>query len=318
MKTDKRIFRMILIIAMSQVPVTGIKAQQLAEVAVPIKLPSVLFEPSFYIWLMLGSIITAVMLTLLKVVRVLSDQLAIKIDVSTTSEAQQVSRVGLNRWQRFLKSMTRSVPIELERDVMLDHDYDGIRELDNELPPWWKYGFGLTVLFAVFYLFNFHVSGTGKLQLQEYQDQLAEAEIQKAELLKNVAYNVNASNVIALTDQISLAEGQSVFQKNCVACHKADGGGNVGPNLTDDYWIHGGGIKNIFNTITQGVPAKGMISWKTQLPPRQIQEVASFILTLHGTNPLDAKEAQGDMWKDDAVVDTSSLSPRDAAKMIKS
>ncbi len=212
-------------------------------------------------------------------------------------------------WTKFdRKFLTRAIPIEKEADIMLDHNYDGIRELDNSLPPWWKWGFIVTIIFAVVYMISYHVSGTGKLQLQEYKDELTQAQIAKEERIKISGENVNEENVIALTDVNRLTEGKNIFDKNCVACHLADGGGQVGPNLTDDFWIHGGGIKNIFATITNGVPAKGMISWKTQLSPKQMQQVASFILTLHGTIPLVAKEPQGDKWVEPMNQATDSTS----------
>ena len=110
---------------------------------------------------------------------------------------------------------------------------------------------------------------------------------------------INAENVKLLTSPADLSSGKSIFEANCVACHRKDAGGLVGPNLTDDYWIHGGGIKNIFHTISEGVPQKGMISWKTQLNPKQIQEVASYVISLHGTNPENPNPPQGTIWKED-------------------
>lgn len=223
-----------------------------------------------------------------------------------------------NVWTKFdRKFLTRAIPLEREADIMLDHNYDGIRELDNSLPPWWKWGFIFTIIFAVVYMISYHVSGTGKLQLQEYKDELTQAQIAKEERIKISGENVNEENVIVLSEVNGLAEGKNIFVKNCVACHLADGGGQVGPNLTDDFWIHGGGIKNIFATITNGVPAKGMISWKTQLAPKQIQQVASFIVTLQGTKPLVAKEPQGDKWVDPLKQETDSSATEVAGSSLK-
>jgi cytochrome c oxidase cbb3-type subunit III len=204
------------------------------------------------------------------------------------------------------KVLTRAVPVEQERDILLDHDYDGIKELDNNLPPWWKWGFYITILFSVVYLFNYHFS-SGKNQLQEYATEISDAESAKAERLKNAAENITAESVVAFKEEALVAEGHETFTKLCAACHLGDGGGQVGPNLTDKYWIHGGGIKNIFKTISEGVPAKGMISWKTQLTPKQIQQVASFVLTLEGTKPATPKEAQGEIWIDTATSEKDSL-----------
>jgi cytochrome c oxidase cbb3-type subunit 3 len=217
-------------------------------------------------------------------------------------------------WSKLMKALKRSVPVTQEADVMLDHNYDGIRELDNQLPPWWKWGFYFTILFAFVYLFYYHVSGKGKLQLGEYADELKQAQLAADERMKDAANNINDANVVAFTDAHEIAEGKNIFMKNCVACHGNFGQGNIGPNLTDDYWLHGGGIKNVFHTITEGYPMKGMISWKAQLAPKQIQEVASFVLTLHGTNPEAAKEPQGDLWTEQPKVDTVATAAVDSSK----
>ncbi|MFM2207850.1 MAG: hypothetical protein RL213_1825 [Bacteroidota bacterium] len=282
----------------------------------PVQLPSYLWEPTFYLWLVTAGIIIAVFFTLSRAVNVLTGLLEDKRN-ETVGQAAKVAeyRERPNAWISFIRSMTRSVPVEQEKDVMLDHDYDGIRELDNQLPPWWKYGFYLTIVFGVFYLFGYHLAGTGKLQVQEYDEQMAEAAARKEEMMKHNAEFVTAENVTVLSDAVLVAEGKGIFEKNCAACHKSDGGGNVGPNLTDDFWIHGGGIGNIFRTVTEGVPAKGMISWKSQLSPKQIQEVSSYVLTLHGTNPSGAKEPQGDLWKEVSMVTDSTVS--DSVTVVK-
>jgi cytochrome c oxidase cbb3-type subunit 3 len=190
--------------------------------------------------------------------------------------------------------LTDSVPVEHEKDILLDHDYDGIKELDNNLPPWWLYMFYLSIAFSVFYFAKHHIFGDGDIMYKQYNEQMAEAEVQIAEYMKIAGNSIDENNVEALTDAGAIAEGKDIYTKNCIACHGANGEGGVGPNLTDNYWLHGCGIKNIFKTIKNGVPEKGMISWKTQLSPVQIQQVASYIITLHGTNPAGAKEPQGD------------------------
>ena len=191
-------------------------------------------------------------------------------------------------WSKF----SGAVPIEREDEILMKDDFDGIKELDNKIPPWFNLLFLITIVFAVIYMLNYYVFKTGKLQYQEYQEEMHEAAIQKAELIKSGAL-VNENTVTRLTDVSSLNAGKNIFKMNCVPCHGPEAGGVIGPNLTDDYWIHGGGIKNIFHTITNGVPAKGMISWQTQLNPRQIQEVASYVMSLHGTHPANAKPPQG-------------------------
>ena len=185
-----------------------------------------------------------------------------------------------------------AVPVEQEGEILLADDYDGIKELDNKIPPWFNILFYATVIFAVYYLLNYHVFKTGKLQYQEYQAEMQAAEVQQAALMSSGAL-VNENTVTRLTDIGSLNAGQNIFKTNCVPCHGPDGGGVVGPNLTDEFWIHGGGVKNIFKTIKYGVPAKGMITWQTQLSAKQIQEVASYVMSLEGTKPANPKPPQG-------------------------
>lgn len=231
-----------------------------------------------------------------------------------TAEAALVKEKKPGFLRRVYLRMVDSVPVAKEKDILLDHDYDGIKELDNNLPPWWKYGFYVTIVFGVFYLLIFHVSGAGKLQADEYKEELRIAQLQKEERMRASAENVNEENVIALTDAEPITKGKETFQKLCVTCHRPDGGGLVGPNLTDEYWLHGGGIKNIFKTITYGVPNKGMISWQSQLSPKQIQQVASYILTLKGTNPPGPKEPQGDKWVDENPGDSTAVASADTTK----
>ena len=216
-------------------------------------------------------------------------------------------------WKWLDRKLTNAIPLELEATVMTDHEYDGIRELDNNLPPWWKYGFYFTILFGFVYIYNYHIAHSSPLQLQEYTSELAEADSLKKEQLKNAAASIDETNVIALLDASSLSSAKSIFIGNCANCHGQNGEGGVGPNMTDDYWIHGGGIQNIFKTIKYGVPAKGMIAWQTQLNPEAIQKVASYILTLQGTNPANGKAAQGTIWTDvtaaakDSVVSSNVI-----------
>jgi cytochrome c oxidase cbb3-type subunit 3 len=210
-------------------------------------------------------------------------------------------------WKWLDRKLTNAIPLELEATVMTDHEYDGIRELDNNLPPWWKYGFYFTILFGFVYIYNYHIAHSSPLQLQEYTAELVEADSLKKEQLKNAAASIDESNVIALLDASSLNSAKSIFIGNCANCHGQNGEGGVGPNMTDDYWIHGGGIQNIFKTIKYGVPAKGMIAWQAQLKPEAIQKVASYILTLQGTNPANGKAAQGTIWTDVLIAAPDSM-----------
>jgi len=199
--------------------------------------------------------------------------------------------------------LNKSVPIEKEEEILLDHDYDGIKELDSRVPPWYTGLFYATIIFSIIYLLNFHVFNTGKLMYEEYEEEMRTASLKQAELMNSGAL-ITEESVTQLTDDISILKGKEIYDANCVACHTADGGGLVGPNLTDKYWIHGGGIKNIFKTIKYGVPSKGMISWQTQLNPLQMQEVASYVMTLEGTTPLAPKAPEGEVWIDDESTST--------------
>lgn len=192
-----------------------------------------------------------------------------------------------------MQKLTDSVPVEKEEDILTEHVYDDIRELDNNLPPWWKIMFYLTIVFAGAYLYYYHFTGSGKLQIQEYEAQMAEGEKARQEYLKLASNNIDENSVKVLTDAQTLEKGKTVFTQNCAACHGASGEGKVGPNLTDTYWLHGGGVKNVFKTIKYGVPQKGMMAWETQLSPSNIQDVANYIMSLQGSNPPNAKAPEG-------------------------
>jgi len=191
--------------------------------------------------------------------------------------------------------LTKSTPVERELEIMFEHSYDGIRELNSKIPPWFSWLFILTILFAGYYMIDYHIIGSGQVQYEEYVQEVKMASLEREALIKSGAF-INEETVTLLTDAAGLESGKNVFQTNCIACHAADGGGLVGPNLTDDYWIHGGGIKNVFKVIKYGVVEKGMISWQTQLNPNQMQEVASYILSLHGTTPAAPKAPEGEIW----------------------
>jgi len=219
-------------------------------------------------------------------------------EVSVEEEELQLktAKVPNKHLQKIRQFLTRSTPIEKETDILLEHEYDGIRELNNRIPPWFNYLFIATIIFAVIYFFDYEIFKSSPSQIQEYNMEIQAASLQKEELMKTGSF-LDENSVTVLDDIASLNKGKEIFTTNCVACHRPDAGGLVGPNLTDDYWIHGGGIKNIFKTITNGVPEKGMISWKSQLNPKQIQEVGSYIISLYGTNPVNPKPPEGEKYK---------------------
>src|SRR5690606_20405584 len=174
---------------------------------------------------------------------------------------------------------------------------DGISELDNHMPPWLKYTFYGTIGFAVVYVMHYLVLGTGALQLDEYQAELAEAEALKEERSLLATSSIDENTAVLVSGDAELENGELLYVQNCSPCHAKDGGGTVGPNLTDEYWIHGGSVKDIFSVIKYGVQEKGMIPWEGKLNPEEIQNVTSYIITLQGTTPANPKEPQGEKYE---------------------
>jgi cytochrome c oxidase cbb3-type subunit 3 len=203
-----------------------------------------------------------------------------------------------------MKRMTKAIPLDREAEVATDHNYDGIIELDNSLPPWWVYMFYGTIIFAFTYMIYFTYFD-GPTQQMEYDTEVAQAIQKKNEFLKKTAALVDETSVLILTDATALAKGKSSYITKCAACHGMNGEGLVGPNLTDDYWIHGGSIKDIFKTIKYGWPEKGMISWENQITPMEMQQISSFIITIKGTNPANPKAPQGTIYVEPAAIDTT-------------
>jgi cytochrome c oxidase cbb3-type subunit 3 len=221
---------------------------------------------------------------------------------------------GFSRWWSELdkKYFTKAASLEQEKDVLLDHDYDGIKELDNALPPWWKWGFYITLVLGVWYMLRFHVWETGPTPLQEYEKEMKVAAAQLEEFRKNNRESVDEKTV-TMADAKGIEAGKILFTKNCIPCHGANGEGNmVGPNLTDKFWLHGGSINNVFRTINLGVPEKGMQAWGKNFAPGDIKNLASFVLSLQGTNPVNAKASQGTEYIPGAVVKDSTGAKKDS------
>ena len=208
----------------------------------------------------------------------------------------------VNWWNRFNKFK----PVAQEADIDLGHDYDGIRELDNRLPPWWLYGFYITIVFAAVYLWRSHVSHSAPSSKEEYEMAVKSADIRVKEYLKQKGDAVDENTVIMLGLE-DITEGQKLFLASCAACHKENGGGIVGPNLTDDYWIHGADIKSIFKTIKYGVDGKGMASWQSNFSPKQMAQITSFVKSLKGSHPPDAKEPQGQLYTEENTPPNPSI-----------
>jgi cytochrome c oxidase cbb3-type subunit 3 len=229
-----------------------------------------------------------------------------------TEKVILVQKTGTNDWW---DKFNKSVKIENERDVQLDHDYDGIKELDNALPPWWLYGFYVTILFSVVYIWRFHFSDA-PLQVQELKNEIAAAKIAEEAYAKINANKVDENTVEYKADPALIANGKELFGQKCIACHGSEAGGGQGPNLTDDYWKHGGSIKDIFKTIKYGVTNKGMIAWGSELTPKQIEGLANFIKSIKGTNPKGGLPKDGILYIDagssaltDSTVTVQVVSP---------
>lgn len=197
-----------------------------------------------------------------------------------------------------IQALTDVVPVEEEESILMDHEYDGIRELDNNLPPWWKYGFYISIIWGVFYFVHYHVLELGDLSAEEYKKELIEAEQERKAYLAKVGTIINADNVAYQSDPVSLAKGQSLFLANCRTCHGENAQGDVGPNLVDAYWKHGGDISDRYKIIDQG---KGtMPKWGDKLSPKDIQNIISYLKSIEGSNPPNAKEAEGELYEYEA------------------
>jgi cytochrome c oxidase cbb3-type subunit III len=230
-----------------------------------------------------------------------------KMKAINKTEAEEP--ISFKKWWSVVDSklFTKAVPVEKEEDILLDHDYDGIKELDNSLPPWWKYGFYITLVLAVIYFVRFHVLKTGPTPEDEYKTEMSMAAAQLEEYRKKSNDNVDEKTV-TMADVAGIEDGKKIYGQSCMACHGANGEGGVGPNLTDEYWLHGGSINDVFKTIKFGVPEKGMQAWEKTFSPSQIKNLSSFIKTLKGTNPANAKAPQGDLFTGTAQADSSAAS----------
>jgi len=277
--------------------------------------PAVLSDSSFYF------LCTAIGVELLILLGLLSQlQAMMKVEkpaaVLSSADAEAAAIAKPSSFKKWWQNANKFKPIQEEASIDLGHDYDGIRELDNRLPPWWLYGFYICILFACVYLWQHEVSHSAPSIIEEYQASVAEAAVAKEAYLAKSKNSVDENTVKLLTDADDLAAGKKIFTTVCAACHLADGGGIVGPNLTDDYWLHGGSVQDVFKTLKYGWPEKGMKSWKDDYSPVQLAQIASFVKSLHGTKPATPKEPQGELYKEDntTVPATDSLK-KDSTKI---
>ncbi len=211
-------------------------------------------------------------------------------------------------WDRF----NNFVSLEDEAKLDVGHSYDGIRELDNATPSWFTITFAASIVIAIIYLYQFNISGSIPRQEDELAAEMRDAQKVQDELAKKEGNSID-ENTVTMLGAADIASGTKLFAANCSPCHGDKGQGVVGPNLTDDYWLHGGSIKDVFKTIKYGYPDKGMKSWKDDFSAKQIAQIASYIESIHGTNPPGAKEKQGELYKADAPAATTNATA-DAAK----
>lgn len=248
-----------------------------------------------------GILILVTALSMLRVIRILTRQAA----------EDRAKKLGIefkpepSFWETIWQKSNDFVPLEKEKDlIMADHQYDGIQELDNHLPPWWTGLFYVTIAFAVVYLLLFHVFDSLPLSKGEYENEVAYAkELQTKNQRATPLVAIDENNVGVVTDAQALADGKQVFLNTCASCHRKDGGGDIGPNLTDEYWIHGGSINDVFKTIKHGAPGTNMIAWEGAISPEKMKNVANYVLTLQGTKPENPKKPQGNLFKIEKAVE---------------
>ncbi len=218
----------------------------------------------------------------------------------------------------FWDRMNNLRPMKEEATIMLDHDYDGIKELDNHLPPWWLGMFYGAMVFAVIYMLNYHVWQSSPLSGEEYEIAMAEAKTAKAEKVSaGGGTEIDENNVTLATETADLETGKVIYEGNCAVCHGNAGEGGVGPNLTDEFWLHGGSVKNLFSTIKYGVPEKGMIAWQATLKPADMRSVASYILTMQGSNPPNGKAPQGEKYVPEATEEAPATVEQPSKELSK-
>ena len=254
------------------------------------------FNQETMLYLTFGLVLLVALLVLLVAVYVLQLlKTFVKKDMTEEQLAAYEARPGW--FARLWEKWNDFKPIEKESEILLDHNYDGIKELDNHLPPWWTGLFYLTIVYAVVYLLIFHVFKTSPLQEEQYAIEMAEAAALKAKQEEGLVVDFDENTVTVTEDPIELADGQKFFDQQCALCHKTDGGGLAGPNLTDKYWRNGGSVSDVYKVIKNGVQGTAMIAWESQLNPIRLRNVTSYVMTLQGTNPPGALPPDGELYE---------------------
>ncbi len=201
-------------------------------------------------------------------------------------------------WEKFFDFLGGGNTKEEEEKLDMQHDYDGINELDNDIPGWWNVAFIGTVVFAVVYLIRVFVTGGIPDQIDELRAEQSLAAIKIEEYLAKSGTNIDENTVVMLGEE-GIANGKEIYELSCAVCHGEEGEGGIGPNLVDEYWLHGGSINDVFYSIKYGWPENGMIPWADLYSPTEIAEISSFIMSIQGTNPPNAKEPEGELYKAD-------------------
>ena len=274
----------------------------IAKAATPIVIPKASMSTNDIMMMMVIGMLIIVMLVVAFVLFKISFVLQKMISTNANTVVDTEFEKAMDErtiWQK----LAGLRPMKYEQTMMMEHAYDGILEIDNPIPAWFMTLFYGSIIISVLYMFVYHVVGDGHIMTTEYNEQLVEGESIKQAYMKKFASSINENNVTLLKDENSVKEGKKMFAQNCVACHAADGGGGVGPNLTDEFWLHGGSIKSVYHTISQGVAEKGMIAWKGTLKPKEIQKVTSYVLSLQGSNPTDPKAPDGEIWVEDGAAE---------------
>ncbi len=248
-------------------------------------------------------IILSVALLLLKVVKLFANESLNPTPFASAEEREQRRLAELQAaallpikpsiWNKLMGLK----PLSEEKDLVMEHTFDGIAELDNPTPRWFMVLFYSTLIFAVAYLFHYEVFGSGPNQDQEYLAEVEQAARDKEAFLsdpKNAKSAVNENNIEQSTDEVILKSGAALFTNRCTPCHGEHAEGIVGPNLTDEFWLHGGTVKDVFKVIKYGVPEKGMVSWEKSLSAQQIADLTNYVLSLQGSKPANAKAPQGE------------------------
>lgn len=241
----------------------------------------------------------------------------VKREAEEAKIAQEIKKKEPSRFSKFFsRKVLGVVTQEEEKDLLLDHDYDGIQELDNDLPPWWKYGFYLTIISGIIYFISYHVTHTSKSSIEEYEAEMASAEASVMAFKSKMALNVDETNAVFVTEADKLEKGKAVFMKNCTLCHGDNGEGKIGPNFTDNYWLYGNKPGDLFKVVKNGT-SKGMQAWKDNLSATDIQNVISYIHTMLGKQVANPKAAEGILMTESESTDSASLVKTDSTGIVK-